>query len=307
VERGDDLLHKGKTTAAIGRLDGDLRAHLELYRQHLESVRRYRRTTGESGRSRRAEWFLFAYYLVPFGRHLSSGGLSSWQQLTPERFREAVTAWGSKPSTRRLYLSSLKTFLEFLRSERRLFRNPLATLNLPALAPLAGARPQEPGRAIALIGDEAVRPTVRAIVALIALHGLAPAEISALRLSDFRPRGRVVVLRKRGRQIQLDPLTFAAVMAYVDERPATPGNTHLFVTDRSAKSGRAGHFVSLLRELGFSPRSLRIGQIQATLAHENAVIVARLFDLSLQQIYRHSRLLGLRQLEQAPLVAGGPS
>lgn len=297
-EVGEDDLLVGRTKAVIAQFVGDLRDHLESYRQHLEDVRQYRSATRETRRSRRTEWVLFAYYLVPFGRFLADRGFSSWQQITPDVFREAVRGWRASESTKRLYLSSLKTFLDVLVEQRRIFRNPLASMRLPALPRLGSVRPQDVARAVAVVGDTTVHVKLRAVVALVALHGLTPAEVSQLRLDDLRRRNRDLSVRRRRRCLPLDPLTFGALVAYLGARPATPGNSYLFVTDRSAKSGRAAHFAGILRELGFAARRVRHAQIHASLLREDAVIVARLFGLSLKQVHAHTRLLGLTNLEQ---------
>lgn len=301
-EAFEELLLQGRISSAIAKLPSSLQAELERYRQHLAVERAYRRRTREAVRSLRTEWVLLAYTLVPFGTHLAAEGLDSWQQLTPDLFRGAVGRWRLTPSTRIAYLSAVKRFLNFLVADKRIFRNPLSGVRLPRIAPLSGARPQDARPALHLIASAETRPTVRAVVALVVLHGLTPSEAAALRLDDFRARSRSIVLRGKRSTIALDPLTYDALTAYVAVRPAAPANNFLFVSDRSAKSGRSAHFVSLLRELGIAARAVRHGQIQTLLERENAAVAAKVFGMSLAQIHKHQRLLGAQKLHAAPAV-----
>lgn len=308
-EDWDDLALEGRTRSLLAGAPAAFRPDLEAFQASLDDERQYRRATGEPSRQRGTEHALFVV-LVSYARWLDSRGLTSWQQLTPDRFRVAVRNYG--PATPRGtvidHIGRLKRLFAFLHEERRIFRNPLAPLRRPG-------KPEMRGRLIAapelrsvvrVISDTRIDPLPRFIGALVALHGLTTAEIVALRVGDYEPRTRRMRLQRRGITLPLDPVTHAALAEYLGTRHEARDNPFLFVTNRTRKDGRPatdGFVGHQLNRLGIRrPYAFRMTLLRDVLLRENSVVAQRLFGMSRRQIDRHLCRVGAEKLWQFQLV-----
>lgn len=302
-EPWEDLAISGRTRRLITSAPAALRTDLERYLAFLDEERRYRRATGEPVRSRGRDHRIFLV-LVRWARWCDAAGLDSWQQLTPERFRALARAHGlaGKPRVVGDHLDELRRLLAFLKSERRLFSNPLASVLVPPKPRLREhvVSPEELRRWLDVLGNPQTDASVRAVGLLVVLHGLTLGELAALHLGDFKPRARLLHLTRRRLTLPVDPLTHDALVAYLRVRPSAPGNSYLFVTTKTEKSGRPASqcfFQERLRRLAI-PRSLapRHALIRDVLAREEPVVAARLFGLSTTHVHRYLCLLGGEKL-----------
>jgi site-specific recombinase XerC len=309
-EDWDDLACIGQTRSLLATVPAALKPDLEAFQSHLDDERQYRNTTGERCRQRQTDQGYFVM-LVFYARWLDAHAFTSWQQLTPERFRAAAETHGPAmplhTAIHHVYL--LKHFMAFLHEEHRIFRNPLAALRRPAIPMMREklVTATELHRVVQLIADTSLDPLPRAIGALVAMHGLATAELIALRVGDYNARTRRLTVRRRRLSIPIDPVTHEALVAYLAKRYDTRHNPFLFVTRRTWKDGRPatdGFFASQFHRLGIrgGAQAFRRTLLREVLLSENSVVAQRLFAISRGQIDRHSCQLGAEKFWQYQMV-----
>ena len=300
-----DVSAVGQTRTLIAKAPAPLRLDLERYHAHLEDERRYRAQTHESPRQRASERDLFAQ-LTCCARWLDTNGLTSWQELTPDRLRAVVRERNPRMPPRLVggYVWTLRRFLEHLREERRIFKNPLAMMRSPPIANLNQkfAKEAERQRVVELLANSKTAPAARAVGALVVLHGLRGQELARLQRGDYQPRTRQLRLRLRGLILEVDPVTHDAMEAYLSVRPHARRNPAFFVTRRSQKTGQPatnGFFGGHLKRLGINHGyAFRKTLIRDVVRSENPLVAAKLFGLSREQIERYLSLIAPEKLLQ---------
>jgi site-specific recombinase XerC len=295
---------RGKLNAILNRVPSELRAGLELLRRQFEDERRYRNATGEPARSSGSERSIFLI-LSGYASWLQANGLTSWQQLTPERFRAALASRGKSLPISRIAtdVRTVRSFLAFLVAERRLFRNPLLKVRPPKVPRLLRetAGPDQIDDALKRITSRNGNIAARAIAALIVLHGLTYGDLRLLRLGDYKRRTRTLWLNRRRLGLTLDPLTHEVLVAYLAQRRASPKQHALFVTVRTQKSGSRAtstYFASQLQALGIRAKgfAFRKALVIDALRGEDSIVAARLFGMSKSQIDRYLCLVASEKL-----------
>lgn len=121
-------------------------------------------------------------------------------EMTPDTIRGYLRAYGSTPVTRARKLSSLRTFVKYLRATDRLTSDPTETLEAPfrrkrlpkALSPLQTAELLDQKDA----GKSPLRD--RALLELMYAAGLRASEVVGVNLLDIDPRDRSIVVRGKG-------------------------------------------------------------------------------------------------------------
>ena len=134
-----------------------------------------------------------------------SGKALPWQgrgsgDLTPDNLRAFLRAYGSSPVTRARKLSTLRTFVKFLRATKRIDHDPTETLEAPfrrkrlpkALSPLQTADLLDQKDA----GKTPLRD--RALLELMYAAGLRASEVVGVNLVDFDFKERLLRVRGKG-------------------------------------------------------------------------------------------------------------
>jgi len=285
---------RGLAVAVIAAAPEALRPELALMHEALLSERDYRRRTGEHAPSERSIYRVVAD-LDGWARWMAGQHLTSWQQLTPERFRQRMTELGvvGNNGVVRGHIGLLRQFLRELKARRRIFSNPLAGLRAPR-EPDVRQRPLEDGEFaewIRRFSDADADPVLRLAGLLAVLHGLSQSEICALQLRDLDRRQRTLRLVRRGLTIQLDPLTLDAVAAYLAVRPDPTGNRHLLVTTHTRLGlapASCGFIDARFTAAGLKTRPVRQHLIRQLVAEDGSLVAARYFGLSVDQVSRHT-------------------
>ena len=284
---------RGRAVAIIAAAPEALRPELALMHEALLGERDYRRRTGEHAPSERSIHRVVAE-LAGWAGWMAGQGLTSWQQLTPDRFRQRMADLGvvGDNGVVRGHLGLLRQLLRELKARRRIFSNPLAGLRAPR-APDVRQRPLEDGELaewIRRFSDVGTDPVLRLAGLLAVLHGLSQSELCAVQLRDLDRRQRTLRLVRRGLTIQLDPLTLDAVAAYLAVRPEPTGNRHLFVTTHTRLGltpASSGFIDARFRSVGLQTRALRQHLIRELVAEDGSLIAARYFGMSVEQVSRH--------------------
>jgi integrase len=182
----------------------------------------------------------------------------------------------------------LRSIFAVLKARRVVFANPMARVDIgthsrPAPLPLAADDLRE--------GLRADDPARAALTALIAFHGLQPAEVRDLQLVDIRD-GR---LRLSNRTVPLAGPVKSHIGRYLDYRARRWPNTinaHLFVTSRSALSTEpvSRHWVN--RTLGQAAQSIRRDRIvDEVLAGSDIRRICDLFGITVGAAEHYTRIL----------------
>jgi site-specific recombinase XerC len=292
----EDIAQEGRTQALIAGAPPAFRPELEVFREDLVAERRYRAMNRERRRSLVSEHAgLLA--LLRCARWLAEQQALGWQQMTAERLRAFTRDCGGRSRFYAETLALLGRFFVVLVGAKRLFRNPLAGVRAPLpILPIEHVTiAQERDAWLRRLQATDTPAATRCVGLLTVLHGLLPAEIRLLRLGDPRTRSRTLWLRRSRSSIPLDPITAAALAAYIAERRRTR-NPYLFVSDYSWRldSPVSRSFVSnRLQEVGISGTTVaRQNLIRDVLDRENPVIAARVLRLSIQRIHVYLRLFG---------------
>jgi site-specific recombinase XerC len=292
-----EVAQDGRTDTLIASAPAAFRGELEAFRRDLVAERSYRAANRERRRSLVSEHAGFLA-LVRCARWLDEHGALGWQQMTAERLRAFTRDCGRGSS--RFYaekLALLRRFFAVLVGGKRLFRNPLAGVrgSLPIFPIEHATADEERAVWLARLQDAEAPAVTRAVGLLIVLHGLWPAEVSDLRLGDLRVRTRSLWLRRSRTSVPLDPITAAALDAYLAERKRTR-NSHFFVSEYSWRLDRpvSNSFIrDRLLQVGVPGAIIaRQSLIRDVLDRENPVVAARVLRLSIQRIHVYLRLFG---------------
>jgi hypothetical protein len=198
-------------------------------------------------------------------------------------------------NTARDLLTALRSLFRALKQERLIFRDPTRGLALPAVRRLPA--PILTDRLHGLL-DQAAGPMARLVVALVAIHGLGPLELTRLHLDNLDlARGRLTVHRDPWRHtVYLDSLTHALAAAWLRERyrrwPVT-ANPHLLVSQQTAAMAICPPVsrlaISLIfRPLGLSPSKLRQDRILDEARHTaDPVHLMRVFGIAARTAMRY--------------------
>jgi site-specific recombinase XerC len=290
-ERWEDAGWQGRIGRLVEDIPPSLQGDVRRFRDSLVEGRRYRQETGEKGHSLGTEHMVL-FAVARCATWLDEQGIDSWQQLTPARYRSYVAAHGGGPALRDGHLSRLRRFLDFLKGERRIFSNPLAHVRARRVR-LQVRRVDRAaiGGWLQSLTDPATDPVVRAVGLLVLLHGLTLYELAHIRLGDYKERSRLLFIQRRALKLHLDPLTHDAITACRRARPAVVASRFLFMSQKTAKTGRPAstrYFHLRLASVGLPfVRTARQSLIRSVLLDENPAVAARLFGLSRTQIFRY--------------------
>lgn len=267
-------------------------ADLRFYHRLMLEEAQYRKANREFVRSPRTHYGIVRR-LARWAHWMTTNGLSAWQQLTPEHFRRHLIELGviAKPTVVADALYELRRFFIELVSHRRMFQNPLTRAAVaPPQALESRAVPIEALQGwLAVLNNEQTSAIQRLVGLLVAFHGLTPKELRGLWVRDADLRRRALRLRSRRLTIDLDPLTFDALKAYVAARPAA-ANRHLFVTSKtrlSLTAASSGFIMQHLCALGIRSRSTRQHLIRAFASQQGTLVAAQYFRVSTNQISKH--------------------
>jgi site-specific recombinase XerC len=190
--------------------------------------------------------------------------VTSLREITPDDVEDALKQHTG--NTARDLLTALRSLFRALKQERLVFRDPTRGLTLPVVRRLPAPIPTDRLRGLL---DRAGGPMARLVVALVAIHGLGPVELTRLHLDNLElARGRLTVHRDAWRHtVYLDPLTHELAAAWLRERhrrwPLT-ANPHLLVSQQTAAMATCPPVsrlaISLIfRPLGLSPLQAAAG------------------------------------------------
>jgi hypothetical protein len=193
-------------------------------------------------------------WALPTLRSWAAAGHQSLREITREQVLAALPPSG----TPRVKLGgALRSIFGTLKARKVIFTNPVARIrvgNFERRTPL----PADPAKLIAVLNS--ADPATAAVAALMIFHGLRPAELHALQLTDIRD-GRCYL---PGRTVLLADPVRTRLAAYLDHRhrnwPATI-NPHFFIHYLSAPTtGPVGrNWVNL--HLGMPSSALRRDRI----------------------------------------------
>lgn len=213
-------------------------AWIQAFLDHLRS-----RRSAHTVRSYGADLAQLAAFLSPPPTSLPATRASRGEgELTADNLRAFLRAYGSSPVTRARKLSTLRTFVKFLRATNRIDHDPTETLEAPirrkklpkALSPLQTSDLLEQHD----VGRTPLRD--RALLELMYAAGLRASEVVGVNLTDIDFKERSLLVRGKGSKERIALFGLAAleaIEAYVDkERPqGTQMPQPLFLNDRGVR------------------------------------------------------------------------
>ena len=185
-------------------------------------------------------------------------------------------------------LPALRSLFRALKQERIIFRDPTSGITLPFIRRLPAPIPTDLLRGLI---DRAGTPIAKAVVALIAVHGLGKKEATLLLLEDLDlSRGQLAVRRPTGTHtVYLDELTRTLMTGWLRERrlrwPLT-ANPYLLVTSQTADDTTGPPIAltgidTIFSGLGLTPSKVRQDRILDEARHTaDPVHLMRVFGLS---------------------------
>ncbi len=203
--------------------------------------------------------------------------------------------------TRKVVLAVMRSLFRTLKTQRLVFTNPTAGLELPREPP-PPALGLNPARRAGLLG-QLQRPDQRLIVLLAGVHALQPHQIRLLTLDDVDLGAGT--LRTDGRSRRLDALTLEALHGWLEARRArwpASANRYLLVSQHTAGGASPvtrGWVQQVFRRLGLTAGNLRVDRLLAEVHHSGGdpLTLTRLFGLSDTTAIRYCLELG--PLDQA--------
>jgi hypothetical protein len=223
-------------------------------------------------------------YLRAFGPALAdwSARYQSLRQVTPQDITAQLQPLTGP--TRKHTLAVLRSLFRALKTQRLVFTNPTAGLELHRLPP-PPALALDPARRAGLLG-QLQRPDQRLIVLLAGVHALQPHQIRVLALDDVDPAA--ATLRTDGRSRRLDALTLQTLHGWLALRRArwpTSPNPYLLVSQRTANGASPvtrGWIQQVFRRLGLTASQLRVDRLLAEVQASGGdpLTLTRLFGLS---------------------------
>ncbi|MFI7020624.1 site-specific integrase [Streptomyces sp. NPDC050164] len=158
------------------------------------------------------------------------------REITADDVRQSLAALPAG-SARTQALISLRSLFRYLRSQRRIFRNPTTRLapggvSLSAILPLSETDYQQ-------VVAAAATPEHRLALVLAAVHAARPGDIRRLQLDDVDLGDRRITVA--GHVRQLDDLSLKVIKDYLVHRRArwpSTANPHLLVSGRTAYDTR---------------------------------------------------------------------
>jgi integrase len=189
-------------------------------------------------------------WALPTLRAWARNGTSSLREVSRDDVIAALPASGNPRATLGL---ALKSIFKVLKARKLVFTNPIAGIST-GMAERRQPLPLDPDDVRRRL--ESDDPAQAVLAALIAFHGLRPAELRALHLTDVRD-GRIFL---PDRTVLLAEPARERLAAWLDHRssrwPRT-ANAHLFVHLRTATgTGPIGN-TWIWRRLGTAPTKLR--------------------------------------------------
>ncbi|MFJ6373856.1 hypothetical protein ACIQK5_37465 [Streptomyces virginiae] len=156
------------------------------------------------------------------------------RQITADDIRTALSARQGSRAGELHHV--LRRIFAALKQQQVIFHNPMTGITLTT--PVKIPAPLSSDRLQGLL-DRLAHPLDRLAVALVAIHGVRPAEVVRIRLDDLDlhvhrlrvPRGLLQ------HAVYLDPLTLSLLTEWLKERHRswpTAGNPHLLITGQSA-------------------------------------------------------------------------
>jgi integrase len=191
---------------------------------------------------------------------------TSLREITPNDVQDVLREQTGNPA--RSLHTALRSLFRALKRERLVFRDPTRGITLPNIKQLPAPIPTDRLRGLI---DRADGPMAQLAVALVAVHGLGPLELTRLHIADLDlARGRLLVRHDTWRRtLYLDELTLGLAASWLRERqrrwPVT-ANPHLLVSQQTVVMDNCPAIsrlaISLIfRRLGLAPSKLRQDRI----------------------------------------------
>jgi integrase len=198
--------------------------------------------------------------------------------------------------TRRLVLAVMRSLFKALKTQRVLFTNPTAGLQLHREPP-PPALSLDPARRAGLL-DQLHRPDARLILLLAGVHALRPHQIRVLALDDVDLAAGTLLVGGRSRR--LDALTLEELHAWLELRrgrwPAS-ANPYLLVNQSTAGGltpVTRGYVQEVFGRLDLTAEDLRIDRLLAEVQATNGdpLKLTRLFGITDTTAIRYCLELG---------------
>ncbi|UUV32314.1 tyrosine-type recombinase/integrase [Amycolatopsis roodepoortensis] len=220
--------HQHVIAARIDTLPEPMAGHLHAWVRVLRGQGRRRHQPASYERIRR-----YLSLALPVLLCWAEAGLDM-RQITATHIREELAR--RHGSQARDLHHVLRTLFAALKQERLVFHNPMARISLSTPVRVPAPLPSDRLRGLL---DEVDGPRARLLVALVAVHGLRPLEVTRLRLDDLDLIRLVIRVPRRGHThtVYLDELTVDLINAWLTERHRRwldTTNPHLFITSQSA-------------------------------------------------------------------------
>ncbi|MCP5141263.1 MAG: tyrosine recombinase XerC [Gammaproteobacteria bacterium] len=191
--------------------------------------------------------------------YLVQAGVEAWTDLDPQHIRSLAGARhraGAAPRSVQRFLSTLRTFFDYLLREGVLTANPAQGVSAPKVR---RALPHvmdvdQISRLLDVRDDDPLLIRDRALLELMYSSGLRLSELTGLNLADLDLRDATVTVLGKGAKTRVLPVGREAIAAIRRWRTvraglAKPDETALFVNARGRRLGNSG-VQKRLRELG---------------------------------------------------------
>ncbi|WP_280696785.1 hypothetical protein [Kitasatospora sp. GP82] len=196
-----------------------------------------------------------------------STGISTPRQVTAEHIEAALESLAGHHA--RSVHGALRSLFRALRRERLIFRDPARTVSLTSARPLPTTLPSD---RLTGILDQLPDSRSRLIVALVAVHALAPQQVASLRLADLdrsKARQRVRRPQRLDHVFYLDGFLMNLVYAWIrDRHQRWPDSTNPYLIvsrqtaiDSTGPAVCAGVIKKPFRHSGFTAQALRTDRI----------------------------------------------
>lgn len=184
---------------------------------------------------------------------------------------------------RRTTIAALRSLFRFAKKRRLIFTNPTARLKAEDIDRSLVPMTEDEIRAV---GQVAVHPAQRLIIALLAVHAARPASIQHLTLDDVDLPNRRITLA--GHPQRLGEMTDRTLRDWLDHRRATwprTLNRHILISGKSALGVQPvtkSYFKWHLRDHGIQPERIRGDQIlhEALAVGPDPLHLSLVFNLS---------------------------
>lgn len=258
------------------------------------SILRHGSATAPRSRPRREDTVrMRVRYALPSARTWTAEGHRSLREISRDDVLRTLPASGNE---RVLTGIALRSLFGILKGHGLAFTNPTARIKTGAAERTLPLPLDTEKLRAALDSDD---PSVRAITALLAFHGLRPGELRRLQLTDVRDRR----LHLNSGVIPLAAPALERLRSYLEYRnkrwPRSP-NPHLFINQHTAGYTVPVGELWVGRNLGLTGRQLRDDRILDEVIATGGDVrrLSDLFNLSVKAATRYVDVLSHPDLEQ---------